>query len=87
LPERLGGKYQLLFKEYLEQKTIESRFARAIDALEAEIHELDYKEDWKGWTLDFLKDKKSALFIEFPELNEAFNDILEYLVKGGYFDD
>jgi putative hydrolases of HD superfamily len=58
LPEPLNDKFIELFTEFEEQNTKESRFAKAIDALEAEIHELDYKEDWKGWTEEFLRESK-----------------------------
>ncbi|MCC7574778.1 HD domain-containing protein [Candidatus Woesearchaeota archaeon] len=50
LPTPLNNKFLKLFTEYEEQKTLESKFAKAIDALDAEIHELDYKQDWKGWS-------------------------------------
>ena len=85
LPGILVAKYTEIFSEYVAQKTVEARFAAAIDALEAEIHELDYRQDWKGWTLEFLKAKKAHLFTEFPELKEVFVGITDYLVKEGYF--
>lgn len=85
LPAELGKKFLALFHEYEEGKTKEAKFAKAIDALDAEIHELDYKEDWKGWTEDFLRKKKGPLFEEFPELQEAFEEIMEFVKEEGYF--
>jgi putative hydrolase of HD superfamily len=85
LPSVLSQKYLDLFNEYEAGKTIEARFARAIDGLEAEIHELDYKQDWEGWTKEFLVSKKAYLFEDFPEMKEAFNGIVEYLDTNGYF--
>ncbi len=85
LPAELGKKFLALFHEYEEGKSKEARFAKAIDALDAEIHELDYKEDWKGWTEEFLRKKKGPLFEEFPELKEAFEEIMSFVKKGGYF--
>lgn len=85
LPAELGKKFLTLFHEYEEGKSKEARFAKAIDALDAEIHELDYKEDWKGWTEEFLRKKKGPLFEEFPELKEAFEEIMEFVKKEGYF--
>ncbi len=85
LPVELGKKFLVLFHEYEEGKSNEARFAKAIDALDAEIHELDYKEDWKGWTEDFLRKKKGPLFEEFPELKEAFEEIMGFVKKEGYF--
>ncbi len=85
LPPQLGTKFADLFQEFSEQKTVEARFARAIDALDAEIHELDYKQDWDSWTKEFLVKHKSHLFRDFPELNKAFEDILVYLTENNYF--
>ncbi|WP_457619098.1 HD domain-containing protein, partial [Lutibacter sp.] len=42
LPTPLNEKFVKLFTEFEEQKTLESKFAKAIDALDAVIHELDY---------------------------------------------
>lgn len=86
LPPELGTKFFDLFHEYEEGKTKEARFAKAIDALDAEIHELDYKEDWKGWTEEFLRKKKGPLFEEFPELKKLFEESLKFCRKEGYFD-
>jgi len=85
LPFPLNDKFFGLFHEFEEQKTLESRFAMAIGALDAEIHELDYKQDWNGWTEKFLVEKKSHLFNDFPEMKKVFYDLLKYLIENGYF--
>ncbi len=86
LPPQSGKKFLTLFQEYEEGKTKEARFAKAIDALDAEIHELDYKENWKGWTEEFLRRKKGPLMEEFPELKKAFEEIMEFVKKERYFE-
>ncbi len=86
IPVVLKDKFVTLFTEFEERKTVEARFAKAIDALDAEIHELDYKEDWKGWTEEFLRRKKQPLFEEFPELRATFEKTIEFCKKKGYFD-
>lgn len=85
LPSPINRKFARLFKEFEDQKTIESKFAKAIDVLDAEIHEMDYKKDWKGWSAKFLKDQKSKYFEEFPEIKKTFNMLTKYLTKNGYF--
>ncbi|MBS3123328.1 HD domain-containing protein [Candidatus Woesearchaeota archaeon] len=85
LPTPLNTKFLTIFQEFEEQKTIESRFAKAIDALDAVIHELDYKEDWKTWSEKFLVEHKMHFFEEFPELKDAFNDILKFCKENSYF--
>ena len=79
-------KFIMLFAEFEEGKTMEAKFAKAIDALDAEIHELDYKEDWKGWTEKFLREKKEPLFNGFPELKQTFEEIMNYTKEKGYFE-
>ena len=86
LPSELGTKFLILFQEYEDGKTKEARFVKAIDALDAEIHELDYKEDWKGWTEEFLRKKKGPLMEEFPEMKKLFEESLKFCKKEGYFE-
>lgn len=86
LPSTLSQKFIDLFEEYEESKTKEAKFARAIDALDAEIHELDYPDDWKGWTEEFLRKKKEHLFTEFPDLKEMFEESVAFCRKEGYFE-
>lgn len=86
IPKLLWEKLRRLFKEYEEGKTVEARFAKAVDALDAELHEMDYKEDWKDWTEEFLRKTKGHLFEEFPELKEVFEKITAYAREHGYFE-
>lgn len=86
LPFPINQKFVELYKEYKERKTKEARFSKAIDVIDAQIHELDYKEDWKGWTKEFLVEQKVKYIEEFPELKEVFNEILDYLVENDFFE-
>jgi putative hydrolase of HD superfamily len=85
LPSPLNKKFIDLFFEFEEQKTPEAKFAKAIDAMEVIIHQLDYKEDWKGWSEKFLLDQKLKFFEDFPELKTVFFDLLDYLKNQNYF--
>ncbi|MDO8581922.1 MAG: HD domain-containing protein [bacterium] len=85
IPTVLSEKFGRLFNEFEAMQTIEARFAKAVDALDAEIHELNYKKDWKGWTADFLVAKKSKLFHEFPKMKKVFESVLKYLIENNYF--
>ena len=85
MPSSLGHKYWELFTEFEEAQTIEARFTRAIDTLDAIIQELDYKEDWVGWSKEFLVSRKEKYFEEFPELRQGFHQIVEYMETEGYF--
>ncbi|MBR9676827.1 HD domain-containing protein [Candidatus Woesearchaeota archaeon] len=85
LPKSMQKKFFNLFLEFENEKTVESRFAKAIDTLDAFIHEIDRKEDWKGWSKKFLVDKKEKYFEEFPLMLELFHKLLNYVEKQGYF--
>ena len=86
IPAPLDSKFINLYNEFEQKLTKEAKFAKAIDALEAEIHELDYKEDWKGYTKDFIVSKKMHLFEEFPQMKQMYEKMIEYLDANGYFD-
>jgi putative hydrolases of HD superfamily len=86
LPEELASKYRLLHDEFENMKTIESRFAKAIDKLDGQLHEMDYKKDWKGWNEIFLRDTMTKYFTEFPVIMEMFEEFLKYANENGFFD-
>ncbi len=84
LPQPLDSKFLNLYNEFEEQTTSEAKFAKLIDSLDPIIHELDYKEDWTGWSKEFFIKEKSKYFKEFPDLISIFNEILEYLIENNY---
>ena len=86
VPPLLSLKIKKLFLEFEEQKTKEAKFSKAIDALDAEIHELDYKKDWQGWTEAFLRKSKEHLFADFPELRKMFEETTKYARENGFFE-
>ncbi len=86
LPAQLASRYKELYEEFESQKTREARLARAIEQFDAEIHELDYKNDLKGWTERFLRESKENYFKGFPELERLFEEHVRYLRENGYFE-
>jgi len=86
LPRSLQEKFVTLFSEFEARETPEARFAKAIDALEPILHGLDYKDDWKGWSVAFLREKKLPLFEGIPGLQDAFLELLDFLQVHGYLD-
>ncbi len=81
LPKEISNKFKELFEEFEAEKTIEARYAKAIDAIEPVIHELEYPEDWQGWSEEFLRQKKLPKIREFPEIIGVFEKIIEYMKK------
>lgn len=86
LPDFTAKRLKSLFDEYELLSSAEARFAKAVDALDALIHEMDYKVDWKGWSREFLVEKKAVYFKEFPKIESLFFALLDYLQQEGYFD-
>lgn len=86
LPEGFAGRYRIAYEEFELQRTREAKLAKAIEQLDSEIHELDYKRDWKDWTEEFLRKSKERYFREFPDLSELFEENVAYLRSNGYFD-
>lgn len=87
LPDSLQNKYWELFTEFEAEQTAEAQFARAIDTLDAMIQALDYREDWVGWSKEFLLSRKEKYFIVFPDLLKEFHQLVDYLVVEGYFNE
>ena len=85
LPKPINNKFKELFNEFEEKNTLEAKFAKAIDKLDATIHEIDYKEDWKEWTKELLMEHSMSLFEEFPTLKKYFLQIVDFLEDNDYF--
>ena len=85
-PPLIKEKFEKLFNEFEEQKTKEAKFAIAVDKMDALIHEMDYKEDWKGWTEENVRMFYEEKIKDFPIIKEAFEKILKYVVEEGYYD-
>lgn len=79
------SKYTSLYNEFEERKTLESRFAKAIEELDASLHEMDYKKDWKGWTEEFMRNKKTKYYEEFPIIMNIFEEFLKYCNENDFF--
>ena len=84
LPAPLNKKYLELFEEFEEGQTKEAQFAKLVDAIDADLHELDYPQDWKGWTEEYYLSKRENIFKKFPELSKLLNEFINYLKKHKY---
>jgi putative hydrolase of HD superfamily len=84
-PTVMKEKIWNLFIEFEEGKTKEAQFAHAVDAFDSIIHELDYKEDWQGWTEEMVRKFHGEKIRNFSELQKVFDKILDFCKKEGYF--
>lgn len=85
LPKKQFEKFIELFTEFENYNTIEARFAVAVDKFDGILQEIDYKEDWKNWSKQFLLDLKSKYFEEFPEIKKIFLETVDWLEENDYF--
>lgn len=84
-PEALKDKFSRLFQEFEAQKTPEAKFARAVDRIDALIHELDYKKDWKGWNEAKVRQFYLEEIKDVPIIKASFEQIISYAREQGYF--
>lgn len=83
LPKEIAIDFKWAWKEYEEQETLESKFAKSMDALDPIIHELNEKEDWIKYhfTEEKLRRYKEPILQEFPILMDFFNTTIKELKK------
>lgn len=86
LPNKINNKFMNLFIEFEEQKTLESKFAKAIDVLDPLINQLDNKDNkWKRLPKKTLIERKLKYFKDFPEIEKVFFEIIEFAEKNNYY--
>jgi putative hydrolase of HD superfamily len=83
LPKEIVEELNSAWKEYSENKTMEAKFAHAIDALDPIIQSIHQPEEWKlyGYTEKKLRKYKEHYFNEFPKMHKFFNEMVEELKK------
>ena len=83
LPKEIVKDFKNSWIDYLNQKTPESKFAKAMDVLDPVIHETYEREDWikYNFTESKLRKYKEPFLKEFPILLKFFNDTVKELKK------
>jgi putative hydrolase of HD superfamily len=70
LPSEISNDFTQAWKEYLEEKTTESKFVHAMDALDSIVQAIKHKEEWKRHN-----------FTDFPIIMQFFNETVEELKR------
>jgi len=80
MPEAIAKEQALLFQELGELKTVEAKFAKAIDRLDPFIHAAHVETDWKAVkaTEKLIRDMNQKYLVPFPELMELFEEIIKH---------
>ena len=87
-PKKLEQKLLEMDKEFRDGITPESKFAHAIDKMDAMVHELNYPKDWgpKNFTeKNVITWFKPAFDYSFT-FSKYFERVVQYLNANGYFD-
>ena len=87
LPSKIGSKLVSMDNEYRLKRSPESKFASAIDKLDALIHELQYPQDWglKGFDEKNVRTWFEPSFTYFQTFKKYFEAIIVYLQEKKYF--
>lgn len=85
IPKELRKIYSEKIDEYEKRETIESKFVKLVDVIEAEYQSIFYKYLRKNWSRDFYIQKREKYHDYFPELKFIFFDMLDYLDENNYF--
>ena len=87
IPKTMREDFHRIIREYHENKTRESKFAHAIDALDPMVQGAFEVKDWErhGFTEEKLRKHKEHLFKDFPELRLFFDQMIKHLRKKKYF--
>ncbi|MDD3159365.1 MAG: HD domain-containing protein [Candidatus ainarchaeum sp.] len=83
LPIEIGNEVKKYHKEFVEQKTREARFAKAIDKIDAVIQAIDTPEEWikYNFTEKKLRELKEPYIKDFPEIKKFFEEMIKELNK------
>ena len=88
LPNVIRNKFYEQYQIFEKLESKEAQFAKLMDKMEALIHEINYKDNWRGWTKSFtISTVEKFYFDTFPEVKELALEIIEYMDENDYFDE
>ena len=85
IPNELKEIYKSRFSEYEKRETLESKFVKLIDVIEAEFQSFFFKDLFIWWTEEYFAEKREKHFYNFPELKFIYDEVLEYYKTNNYF--
>ena len=87
LPIEIQKIYKPRIHEYEERETIESKFVKLVDTVEAEFQCFFQKDLFENWSREYFIEKREKHFESFPELMFIYEEVLGYYTKEWYFID
>jgi len=84
IPEEIRWRFLKMHTEYEERESIESKFVKVVDIIDAEFQIHKRKELFENWTYEYHETIRRPHFKHFPELLIILEDILEYSKNNHY---
>lgn len=85
IPSEIRWRFLDMYSEYEARQTLESKFVKVVDIIEAEFQIYERKELFKNWTYEYREGIRRPHFQDFPELEEILDDVLKYSKDNNYF--
>jgi len=85
IPKEIRNRFLQMHREYEDRETLESRFVKIVDIIEAEFQVHERKELFKNFTYEYRENIRRPHFKYFPELECLLEDILKYSDDNNYF--
>lgn len=84
LPKQLQQKFIEMYHHYEEKKSLESKFVKIVDIIEAEYfcHNKEYLFEW--WTKQYHQSIRLKHFKDFPELEYIIHEIIDHANSNYY---
>ncbi|MDR0607005.1 MAG: HD domain-containing protein [Candidatus Peribacteria bacterium] len=92
LPSFMGEKYKKLYEEFETKSTPEARFAQAMDKLDAQLQCFNTPEEefdqiktaFLPYSEELLRQQQQKHFVDFPEVLEFSEKIIQFFIENGY---
>lgn len=87
IPLELYNELRKYWLEFEGENTIESKFCKAIDKIDPIVHNMHNKDAWQKAKITeyLLRTKKEKYFDDFPELKDAFNNLIKHISDNNLF--
>jgi len=84
LPEEIQSIFLWAYNEYEARKSLESKFVKIVDCVEAEYFCVGKHYLFENWNKEFHESKRLHHYDDFPELLHIQKDLIEYANKELY---
>ena len=77
LPREIRSRFQDMLHEYEARETLEAKFVKVVDCIEAEFFCHEMWDLFAAWTREFHENLRLKHFVHFPELEYIIKEIID----------